>query len=123
MPFSEQQRIDLAGRLTAFALEVDEALRAGGDIADPIVRDYVRGVERAASDLGARKARHLALMAVCVNAIGHPEHPNLSSLPDIAGALGFADLESDDDSEDGIGVDESADNSIRSSGADGVGES
>lgn len=60
LPLSAENRIAARQKLTDFAMSVDEAIKAGGEdapVVEPDVRDYLRNVERAASDLGSRRER------------------------------------------------------------------
>jgi hypothetical protein len=60
LPLSAEKRAAARQKLVSFALLVDEAIKAAGDNAIPVqqdVRDYLRNVERAASDLGSRRER------------------------------------------------------------------
>ncbi|ORC46107.1 hypothetical protein B2G74_27415 [Burkholderia sp. A27] len=63
IPFSSDQRIQLSEILLAFAESVDRAIseEAPTDQIDAEIQTYVRNVERAASDLGSRKARENSL--------------------------------------------------------------
>lgn len=66
LPFSSDQRTAVSGALLTFAETVDKVVseEAPLDQADPIIQSYVRSVERAASDLGSRRARESALEQV-----------------------------------------------------------
>ena len=67
LPLSAEQR-DIAGHaLIAFGTAVDEAIReqpAEGTTVDQRVADYIKNVERAASDLGSRRERERVLKEV-----------------------------------------------------------
>ena len=60
LPLSAEKRAAAREILVSFARLVDEAIKAAGDNATSVqqdVRDYLRNVERAASDLGSRRER------------------------------------------------------------------
>lgn len=60
LPLTAEKRVIARERLIHFATLVDEAIKADGEDPPLIttdVRDYLRNVERAASDLGSRKER------------------------------------------------------------------
>jgi hypothetical protein len=60
LPLTAEKRALARQRLTEFAVAIDEAIKADGEEDKPFapqVRDYLRNVERAASDLGSRKER------------------------------------------------------------------
>jgi len=67
LPLSAEKRAVAREKLVDFARLVDEAIKAAGDNATPVqqgVRDYMRNVERAASDLGSRKERAVIVKRV-----------------------------------------------------------
>ncbi len=61
LPLSEEKRRLLGERLQAFAFCVDQIIGGKTDDAPPHLLDYAKYVERAASDLGSRRARRDAL--------------------------------------------------------------
>lgn len=63
IPFSSDQRTQASQILLTFAHTVDQVIseQIPTDQADAEIQSYVRNVERAASDLGSRKAREAAL--------------------------------------------------------------
>ncbi len=67
LPLTAEKRGLAQGLLTEFAHDVDEYISAEGAIFSPVrpeVVEYVRNVERAASDLGSRKERARVLSEV-----------------------------------------------------------
>lgn len=60
LPLSSEKRTQLGGLLLQFATTVDSIISGEAD-ADEDFAQYVKNVERAASDLGSRKARHNVL--------------------------------------------------------------
>lgn len=63
LPLAADKRLEASNLLTQFASRVDSVLREDVEIAnvDQETRDYVRNVERAASDLGSRQERERVL--------------------------------------------------------------
>jgi hypothetical protein len=60
LPLAAEKRALARERLVEFATSIDEAISADDQVQPPIaphVRDYLRSVERAASDLGSRRQR------------------------------------------------------------------
>jgi hypothetical protein len=67
LPLSAEKRDAAMKALTNLSLAVDDAISAEGDRrggVDPRVADYIRYVERAASDLGSRRERERVLKEV-----------------------------------------------------------
>lgn len=66
LPLSKDQRAGVGVALLTFAATVDRVISEEIllDQADPNIQTYVRNVERAASDLGSRRAREAALEQV-----------------------------------------------------------
>lgn len=61
LPLPDEKRRELRKRLLSFASTVDGVISGEVQEAAPQFMDYARNVERAASDLGARRARHETL--------------------------------------------------------------
>ncbi len=61
LPLSDGARKEASKILLAFAASVDAATAGQALAGDPDVEKYLKAVERAASDLGSRKAREVAL--------------------------------------------------------------
>ena len=63
LPLSADARKEAAAALLNFAATVDDVVSGSLDAsaADPVIQAYIKSVERAASDLGSRKSRELAL--------------------------------------------------------------
>lgn len=67
LPLTSEKRIEARGKLINFAASIDETIKSEGENSaevPPIVREYLRNVERAASDLGSRRERAQILKTV-----------------------------------------------------------
>lgn len=61
LPFARDERANLRSKLTTFSREVDAFLRYPDEPMPPLIREYARAVDRAASDLANRKERRTQL--------------------------------------------------------------
>ena len=66
-----EARNTAAAVLNTLAATVDQFIREGGEPNDPNIRDYLRNVERAASDVGARRERERVLDGLLSSLFGN----------------------------------------------------
>ena len=81
LPLSGDTRHMASELLSTLASSVDQLIRQGGENYSQHVREYVRNVERAASDLGTRRERERVLDEVLSRVFPSGPIP-LSTLPD-----------------------------------------
>jgi len=98
IPFSKEIRAALGGALTNFAQAVNLYDPVAEFAAWAPLQDYVKGVERAASDLGPRRLRARALKYIVELAIQGEYKPiKLPEIEDFAGlTIDFGQIDADD---------------------------
>jgi hypothetical protein len=78
LPLNQEKRKLLQQRLVGFGAAIDRIIQGEGrDDADELLAKYVKNVERAASDLGSRKARHEVLGSIVADVFEEPQQPSL----------------------------------------------